>query len=157
MKSFNTVYNNSKQAVLSERSKIYEQQKIAVIKILKEQYMIKGKILDLPKTKQNAFTKKVLEYWSPKTGLKSAGKKLINENIINLTPQSTTLDIKKYIINETKKNIDIITSAFKTDNVKLIVESFKADIQPKIKKNLYESSIRNIMWSVVSEKLKNTK
>ena len=154
MKSFNTVYNTSKNQVLENRAKLYEADKIKVVNILKEEYMIKGKILNLPVTKQKMLAKKVYEYWSPKNGLTTAGKKLINEHIINLTPNSSTSDIKRYIQNETKKNIDLITEAFKNNNVKVIIETFKEDIQSKIQKKLYENSIRNIMWDIVSDKLK---
>lgn len=157
MKSFNTVYNNSKKYVLNERNKVLTEERKKVVNILKEEYMISGDILSLPKTKQNNLAKKVLEYWQPKKGLTKAGKKLIEGHIINLTPLSDNNDIKKYIQNETKKNIGQVIEMFKTDNVKLLIESFKADIEPKVQKILLSESIRDIVWNIIKDKIKMTK
>jgi hypothetical protein len=48
MKSFNSVYNKSKKQVLDAKTKLYESQKLAIIKVLKEAYMITGNMSDLP-------------------------------------------------------------------------------------------------------------
>lgn len=157
MKSFQTIYNASKQQVLKEKKDLFESQKIAVVKALKNLYMISGKVLDLPKTEQDKLARKVLEYWNPKTGLNKNGQRLLNESLINLSPKSTNADIKKYIQNETRKNIVSIVEAYRTNTVSMIVEAFKQDIQPKIRKKLLEESIRNVMWPIVEEKIKMTK
>lgn len=157
MKSFQTIYNASKQQVLKEKKEMVESQKIAVVNALKNYYMISGKVLDLPKTQQDKLARKVLEYWNPKTGLNKNGERLLNESIINLTPKSTSTDIKKYIQNETRKNIISIVEAYRTNTVAMIVEAFKQDIQPKIRKKLLEESIRNVMWPIVEEKIKMSK
>lgn len=47
MKSFTAVYNKSKREVTEQRNKILESQKVAIINVLKEEYMITGKISDL--------------------------------------------------------------------------------------------------------------
>ena len=49
MKSFSTVYKNSRKEVLDARAALYESQKVAVINVLKETYMITGNMSDLPK------------------------------------------------------------------------------------------------------------
>ncbi|MBO6272654.1 hypothetical protein J6O48_07720 [bacterium] len=43
------------------------------------------------------MAKKIYEYWSPKTGINKAGIKLINENMITLSKNSTKDDIRLYI------------------------------------------------------------
>ena len=97
MKSFSTVYNKSKKQVLEAREKLYESQKVAVINVLKETYMITGNMSDLPADQKKEMAKKVFEYWSPKTGINKAGIKLLNENMITLSPNSTKEDIRLYI------------------------------------------------------------
>ena len=63
MKSFTTVYNNSRKRVIEAREKLYESQKVAVINVLKENYMITGNLTDLPVDKQKEMSKRLMEYW----------------------------------------------------------------------------------------------
>ena len=154
MKSFSTVYNKSKREVLEAKAALYESQKAAIINVLKETYMITGKISDLPQKTQNAMLSRLLEYWSPKTGINKAGIKLLNENMITLSPNSTKADITLYIQKQTKKNLVAITEAFKTNNGNVVVQTFKQDIEPMIGKGLKESFITNVVWDIVSNRIK---
>jgi len=69
MKSYSQVYNNSKAEVLSQRKAIIESQKAAVVNVLKENYMITGKMSELDADKKAEMAKKLAVYWSPKNGL----------------------------------------------------------------------------------------
>lgn len=154
MKSFSTVYNNSKKQVLEAREKLYESQKVAVINVLKETYMITGNMSSLPVEQKKEMAKKVFEYWSPKTGINKAGIKLLNENMITLGKNSTKEDIRLYIQKQTKKNLVAITEAFRSGNGNVVVESFKEDIEPSIGKSLKESFITNTVWNLISNRIK---
>ena len=154
MKSFSTVYNNSKKQVLEAREKLYESQKVAVINVLKETYMITGNMSDLPADQKKEMAKKVFEYWSPKTGINKAGIKLLNENMITLSPNSTKEDIRLYIQKQTKKNLIAITEAFRSGNGNVVVETFKNDIEPAVGKTLKENFITNTVWNLISERIK---
>lgn len=154
MKSFSTVYNKSKKQVLDAREKLYESQKVAVINVLKETYMITGNMSDLPADQKKEMAKKVFEYWSPKTGINKAGIKLLNENMITLSPNSTKEDIRLYIQKQTKKNLVAITEAFRSGNGNVVVETFKNDIEPAVGKTLKESFITNTVWNLISNRIK---
>ncbi|WQJ52094.1 MAG: hypothetical protein [Hatfieldvirus porci] len=154
MKSFSTVYNKSKKQVLEAREKLYESQKVAVINVLKETYMITGNMSDLPADQKKEMAKKVFEYWSPKTGINKAGIKLLNENMITLSPNSTKEDIRLYIQKQTKKNLIAITEAFRSGNGNVVVETFKNDIEPAVGKTLKENFITNTVWNLISERIK---
>ena len=154
MKSFSTVYNKSKKQVLEAREKLYESQKVAVINVLKETYMITGNMSDLPADKKKEMAKKVFEYWSAKTGINKAGIKLLNENMITLSPNSTKEDIRLYIQKQTKKNLVAITEAFRSGNGNVVVETFKNDIEPAVGKTLKESFITNTVWNLISNRIK---
>ena len=154
MKSFSTVYNKSKKQVLEAREKLYESQKVAVINVLKETYMITGNMSDLPADQKKEMAKKVFEYWSPKTGINKAGIKLLNENMITLSPNSTKEDIRLYIQKQTKKNLIAITEAFRSGNGNVVVETFKNDIEPAVGKTLKENFITNTVWTLISERIK---
>ena len=155
MKSFSTVYNKSKKQVLDARNQLYESQKKAIIKVLKETYMITGNLSDLPIDKQKAMAKKIMEYWSPKTGINKAGIKLINENMITLSPNSTKEDIKLYIQKQTKKNLIAITEAFREGNGNVVVDTIKKDIEPVLGKKIKSDFITNTVWNLVSNRIKN--
>ena len=146
MKSFSTVYNNSKKQVLEAREKLYESQKVAVINVLKETYMITGNMSDLPADQKKEMAKKVFEYWSPKTGINKAGIKLLNENMITLSANSTKDDIRLYIEKQTKK--------YRSGNGKYVVETFKSDIEPAVGKKLKENFITNTVWNLISNRIK---
>lgn len=155
MKSFSTVYNKSKKQVLEARNQLYESQKKAIIKVLKETYMITGNLSDLPIDKQKTMAKKIMEYWSPKSGINKAGIKLINENMITLSPNSTKEDIKLYIQKQTKKNLIAITEAFREGNGNVVVDTIKKDIEPVLGKKIKSDFITNTVWNLVSNRIKN--
>ena len=154
MKSFSTVYNKSKKQVLETKQKLYESQKEKVINVLKETYMITGNMSDLPINQKKEMAKKILEYWSPKTGINKAGIKLINENMITLSPNSTKEDIRLYIKKQTKKNLIAITEAFRSGNGNVVVATVKEDIEPVIGKKLKESFITDTIWNLISNRIK---
>lgn len=154
MKSFSSVYNKSKKQVLDAKQKLYESQKEKVINVLKETYMITCNMSELPLTQKKEMAKKVLEYWSPKTGINKAGIKLINENMITLSPNSTKEDIRLYIQKQTKKNLIAITEAFKSGNGNVVISTLKEDIEPAIGKKLKESFITDTVWNLISNRIK---
>jgi hypothetical protein len=125
------------------------------VNVLKEAYMITGNVSDMPADVQKEMAQRVLEYWSPKTGINKAGVKLLTENEITLTPRSTKDDIKLYIEKQVKKHLGAITEAYRNSNVTAVTEAFKEDIEPKVKKTLKESFINNTVWNVISNRIKN--
>ena len=137
------------------KAALYEKQKQAIVSILKEQYMITGKIENLPIEEQKQMAYRLMEYWSPKTGIKKAGIKLLNENEIVLTPQSTKEYIKLYIEHQVKKHINAITEAYRNNNVHAVTESFKDSIEPRIHKTLKETFINNTVWNLIEHRIKN--
>lgn len=155
MKSFSTVYKNSKKEVLEQKAALIESQKVSIINALKETYMITGNMSDLPKEMQKDMANKVLEYWNPKTGINTAGLKLLTENEITLSPKSTKADIKLYIEKQVKKHLPVITEAYRTSNVSAVTEAFKEDIEPKVRKTIKETFINNAVWDLISSRIKN--
>lgn len=155
MKSFTAVYNKSKREVTRKREQIFENQKVAIINVLKEEYMITGKISELPAKEKEEMAKRLKQYWSPKNGINESGIRLLNENMITLNPNSSKEDIKLYIVKQTKKNLLQITECFRSNRVDVIVESFNEEIQPMINKKLKEKFIINTVWEIVEDRIKH--
>lgn len=154
MKSYSQVYNNSKAEVLEQRNALIESQKTAVVNVLKENYMITGKMKDLSPEKKAEMLKKLLEYWNPKTGINAAGIKLLNENMITLSPNSTSADIRLYIQKQTKKNLLQITECFRMNRRDAVVESFNDEIKPMIGKKVKEKVIIDTVWEIIAPRIK---
>lgn len=154
MKNFNTVYNNSRNEELALRKAMHDRQKEAVVNVLKENYRVKGNISDLPLKEQENFAQRLMMYWSPKTGINKAGIDLLNENMMTLDASSSKSDIKLYIEKEVRKNIEVITEAYKQNNQQAVIESFKEDIREKTKKSLKESFINNVVWDCIENRIK---
>lgn len=155
MKSYSQVYNASKKEVLEQRKAVYNAQKVAIVNVLKENYMITGKMSDLKPKKKAEMAKKLAEYWSPKTGINAAGIKLLNENVLTLSKNSTIDDIKLYIQKQTKKNLEQITECFRMGQGNAVVESFNEEIQPMIGKKLKDKFIINTVWDIIGNRIKN--
>jgi hypothetical protein len=100
------------------------------------------------------MAKKLLEYWSPRTGINKAGVKLLTENMISLSPNSTKEDIRLYIQKQTKRNLVEITDAFRSGNGNVVVETFKKTMEPVIGKSIKESFITNTIWNLISNRIK---
>lgn len=154
MKSFNEAYRQAKADRSLALKQIYEEQKVQLCNALKIEYMVEGKISDLPYNKQQEILAELLEYWSPKTGINNAGIKFLNEGVINISPSSTGCEIKRYITNETKKNASQIVEAFKCGHGNDVIESFKEDLEAKCGKHLNEHVIRDIVWGTIEDKIK---
>jgi hypothetical protein len=116
--------------------------------------MITGNMSSLPIDKQKTMAKKLLEYWSPKTGINKAGIKLINENMITLSNNSTKEDIKLYIQKQTKKNLIAITEAFREGNGNVVTETLKTDIENNIGRKVKSDFITNTVWNLISNRIK---
>lgn len=154
MRSFSTIYKEQKQNRMAEINESYRQQKIEICKALKQNYMIESRVKDMSPADKARLSKKILEYWSPISGINSNGVALLNENKLALDKSSSKKDISRYIINETKKNYQLVISAFKNNTSKELVESMKEDIKEKTGRVINESSIRDIMWNLVADKIK---
>lgn len=154
MRSYNQVYNQSKKEILDRKKNMFEQQKVAIVNVLKEEYMITGKMSELPQDEKVKMAKRLAEYWSPKTGINANGVRLLNENIITLSPNSTASDIQLFIQKRTKKNLEAIVECFRAGKQKIVVEEFRKEIGPMIGKTLKESFIIDSVWGIIGNRIK---
>lgn len=154
MRSYNQVYNQSKKEILDRKKNMFEQQKVAIANVLKEEYMITGKMSDLPQDEKVKMAKRLAEYWSPKTGINANGVRLLNENVITLSLNSTASDIQLFIQKRTKKNLEAIVECFRAGKQKIVVEEFRKEIGPMIGKTLKESFIIDSVWGIIGNRIK---
>lgn len=154
MRNFNQVYTSSKKEVLAQKAQILESQRIAVVKAIKEMYMITIPFKDMPKADLEILKNKVLEYWNPITGLNKAGERLLNENEITINKNSNKDDLRLYIEKQTKKHLTAILEAYRRCDVNAVVKAFKDDICQRTKRNVNEAFIRNTVWNLIEGKIK---
>ena len=154
MRSFNQVYTTSKKEVLAQKKQILESQRIAVVKAIKEMYMVTVPFKELPAHDLEVLKNKVLEYWSPTTGLNKAGERLLNENEITINKNSNKDDLRLYIERQVKKHLPVILEAYRRCDVASVVDAFKEDIRLKTARNVNENFIRNTVWNLIEDKFK---
>lgn len=154
MRNYNQVCKDSKQEVLQQKAAILETQKVAVINALKEMYMITGKISSLPYELQEEMKTRVLEYWSPKTGLTKAGVRLLNEQEIVINKKSSKDDLRLYIEKQVKKHYQTILESYRNQNVTAVVDAFKEDLLLKTGRNINENFINNTVWKLLEDRFK---
>ncbi len=157
MKSYSQVYNQSKKAVLEQRNAVYEAQKAAIVNVLKENYMITGKMSELDSKTKAEMARRLYEYWSPKTGINDAGVKLLNENMIVLSKDSSTDDIRMFIQKQVKKNLEQITESFRIGQSAEVVDVINEQIKSMVGRKVKNSFIVNTMWDIVGNRIKNGK
>lgn len=155
MKSYSQVYNRSKAEVLARRKAVFDSQKEALVNVLKENYMITGKISDLPKEQKQKMALKLAEYWSPKTGINAAGIRLLNEDVITLSKNSTPDDVKLFVVKQTKKNLQQITESFRMGRADAVVETFRDEIAKSVGRKPKEKFILDTVWGIVGSRIKN--
>lgn len=154
MRNYNQVCKDSKQEVLQQKAAILEAQKVAVINALKEMYMITGKISSLPYELQEEMKTRVLEYWSPKTGLTKSGVRLLNEREIVINKKSSKDDLRLYIEKQVKKHYQTILESYRNQNVTAVVDAFKEDLLLKTGRNINENFINNTVWKLLEDRFK---
>lgn len=154
MRNYNQVCKDSKQEVLQQKAAILETQKVAVINALKEMYMITGKISSLPYELQEEMKTRVLEYWSPKTGLTKSGVRLLNEREIVINKKSSKDDLRLYIEKQVKKHYQTILESYRNQNVTAVVDAFKEDLLLKTGRNINENFINNTVWKLLEDRFK---
>ena len=155
MTSYSQVSHPSQQKLLDEKKALLEQQKVTVVNVLKEEYMITGNVDDLPAKEKKRMAARLSEYWSPKTGLNQNGVRLINENIITLSEHSNKKDVELYIQKCVKKNLVEIVECFRAGKQNLVVESFQKETTPLLKKKLDRNFIIDTIWALIGKKMKN--
>ena len=155
MRSYSQVYNQSKKKILDEKKALIEQQKVAVVNVLKEESMVTGNVDDLPAEEKKRMAARLAEYWSPKNGLNQNGVRLINESIITLNEHSNKKDVEVYIQKCVKKNLVEIVECFRAGKQNLVVESFQKETMPMLKKKLDRNFIIDTIWALIGKKMKN--
>lgn len=154
MKNFTEVYKNSKHEVLAQRAALVEAQKVEVIKALKEMYMVTGKVTELPKKMQDEMTRRVLEYWNPKSGLTKAGQTLLTEKKIFINSRSTKEDIKLYIESQVRTHYNTIVEAYRNSNVDAVTEAFKCDLFEKTNRRITDKFIKETVWKLLESRFR---
>jgi hypothetical protein len=155
MKSFNQVYTTSKREVLAQRAQILEAQKVEVVKAIKEMYMITVPFKELPKNDLELLKNKVLEYWSPTTGLNKAGEKLLNEKEVTINRNSSKADLRLYIESQVKKHLNPIMEAYRRMDVDSVTQAFSEDMKNKTGRNINKQFIKNTVWNLIENRFKN--
>ena len=82
--------------------------------------------------------------------------KVGEENITSRLAMSADASLPLiYITKQTKKNLQQITECFRANCANVVVESFNDEIKAMVGRKLKENFIKNVVWDIVSNRIKN--
>ena len=95
MKSFENVYNTSKNVALNEQQKVFAADKDKLLAAIKHEYGVKD-FNSLSEAEKSSYKSMLNEMWNSSTGMTEKGIAFLNESKAVLTEQSTDEQIEKY-------------------------------------------------------------
>lgn len=154
MKSFKEVLAASKHQLLEAHTYQIQNEKEQVLRRIKSDMMITGKLRDLTESRQHDVLSMLLEYWSPKNGINRAGERYLNEGVMSVDEKSTPTAIKAYAARQIHNNISGFQSAFATGQGKNAVGKLTEDIARRTGKNIDGKSLHEMVCSALDKKMR---
>ena len=101
MKSFENVYNTSKNVAINEQQKAFAADKAKLIAAIKHEYAVKD-FNSLSEAERASYKSMLNEMWNSSTGITDKGVAFLNESKAVLTEKSTYEQIEKFFKKEFK-------------------------------------------------------
>ena len=140
MKSFNKVYQTSKQRTLNEQQRMFASDKARLIAAVKKEYGIQD--FNTLSEKEKAEYKSVInEMWSKDRGLNEKGLQFLAEGSMPLTEKSTDEKIESWFKKGIREDIDNV--------IMHIVSKGECERCVKLKEQIEESTGRKIKVSLI--------
>lgn len=160
MKSFENVYNTSKNVAINEQQKVFAADKAKLIAAIKHEYAVKD-FNSLSEAERDSYKSMLNEMWNSSTGITEKGVAFLNESKAVLTEQSTDEQIEKFFKKEFKACAeDFISNAVQGKECGCCKE-IKAKVEEYTKKKLSNKVAKQWMYAVccnyIGSKIKSVK
>ena len=160
MKSFEKVYNTSKNVVLNEQQKNFAADKARLLAAIKHEYGVKD-FNSLSEAEKSSYKSMLNEMWNPSTGITDKGLAFINESKAVLTEKSTDEQIEKYFKKEFKACVENAVQCMATGKDCTCGKEIKAKVEEDTKKKLSNKVAKQWMYAVccdyIGSKIKSIK
>lgn len=160
MKSFENVYNTSKNVALNEQQKVFAADKAKLLAAIKHEYGVKD-FNSLSEAEKSSYKSMLNEMWNSSTGMTEKGIAFLNESKAVLTEQSTDEQIEKYFKKEFKACVENAVQAMASGKECRCCKEIKAKVEADTKKKLSNKVAKQWMYAVccdyIGSKIKSIK
>jgi energy-converting hydrogenase A subunit M len=160
MKSFENVYNTSKNVALNEQQKVFAADKAKLLAAIKHEYGVKD-FNSLTEAEKSSYKSMLNEMWNSSTGMTEKGIAFLNESKAVLTEQSTDEQIEKYFKKEFKACVENAVQAMASGKECGCCKEIKAKVEADTKKKLSNKVAKQWMYAVccdyIGSKIKSIK
>ena len=160
MKSFENVYNTSKNVALNEQQKVFAADKAKLLAAIKHEYGVKD-FNSLSEAEKSSYKSMLNEMWNSSTGMTEKGIAFLNESKAVLTEQSTDEQIEKYFKKEFKACVENAVQAMVSGKECGCCKEIKAKVEADTKKKLSNKVAKQWMYAVccdyIGSKIKSIK
>ena len=160
MKSFENVYNTSKNVALNEQQKVFSAAKAKLLAAIKHEYGVKD-FNSLSEAEKSSYKSMLNEMWNSSTGMTEKGIAFLNESKALLTEQSTDEQIEKYFKKEFKACVENAVQAMASGKECGCCKEIKAKVEADTKKKLSNKVAKQWMYAVccdyIGSKIKSIK
>ena len=160
MKSFENVYNTSKNVALNEQQKVFAADKAELLAAIKHEYGVKD-FNSLSEAEKSSYKSMLNEMWNSSTGMTEKGIAFLNESKAVLTEQSTDEQIEKYFKKEFKACVENAVQAMASGKECGCCKEIKAKVEADTKKKLSNKVAKQWMYAVcgdyIGSKIKSIK
>jgi energy-converting hydrogenase A subunit M len=160
MKSFENVYNTSKNVALNEQQKVFAADKAKLLAAIKHEYGVKD-FNSLSEAEKSSYKSMLNEMWNSSTGMTEKGIAFLNESKAVLTEQSTDEQIEKYFKKEFKACVENAVQAMASGKECGCCKEIKAKVEADTKKKLSNKVAKQWMYAVccdyIGSKIKSIK
>ena len=160
MKSFENVYNTSKNVALNEQQKVFAADKAKLLAAIKHEYCVKD-FNSLSEAEKSSYKSMLNEMWNSSTGMTEKGIAFLNESKAVLTEQSTDEQIEKYFKKEFKACVENAVQAMASGKECGCCKEIKAKVEADTKKKLSNKVAKQWMYAVccdyIGSKIKSIK
>jgi energy-converting hydrogenase A subunit M len=160
MKSFENVYNTSKNVSLNEQQKVFAADKAKLLAAIKHEYGVKD-FNSLTEAEKSSYKSMLNEMWNSSTGMTEKGIAFLNESKAVLTEQSTDEQIEKYFKKEFKACVENAVQAMASGKECGCCKEIKAKVEADTKKKLSNKVAKQWMYAVccdyIGSKIKSIK
>jgi energy-converting hydrogenase A subunit M len=160
MKSFENVYNTSKNVALNEQQKVFAADKAKLLAAIKHEYGVKD-FNSLSEAEKSSYKSMLNEMWNSSTGMTEKGIAFLNESKAVLTEQSTDEQIEKYFKKEFKACVENAVQAMASGKECGCCKEIKAKVEADTKKKLSNKVAKQWIYAVccdyIGSKIKSIK
>ena len=160
MKSFENVYNTSKNVALNEQQKVFAADKAKLLAAIKHEYGVKD-FNSLSEAEKSSYKSMLNEMWNSSTGMTEKGIAFLNESKALLTEQSTDEQIEKYFKKEFKACVENavhdMASGKECGCCKEITAKVEADSKKKLSNKVAKQWMYSVCCDYIGSKIKSIK